>query len=157
MTHLRPTCFAEWLLYFARMVVRDGALKLPFSGRHAPISAEDQAAVISAILLNPGPHRNQIYSLYGREELSYTEMADVVSEVLNRQVRYEQIDFDAFERVLTAMNRGPFLAQHLREVAIDHRNGFFAGHNNNAEKLIGRRPLSVHEFLHKNKEAFATA
>lgn len=156
-THLRPTFFAEWLLYFARMVVRDGTLKLPFSGRHAPISAEDQAMVISTILLNPGPHRNQIYSLYGSEELSYAEMVEVMSQVLNRQVRYEQIDFDAFERVLTAMNRGPFLAQHLREVAIDHRNGLFAGCNDNVEKLIGRKPLSVHEFLHKNKEAFAAA
>ncbi len=156
-THLRPTFFAEWLLYFARLIVRDGSLKLPFSGRHAPISAEDQARVISAILMDPGPHRNQTYSLYGGEELSYAEMTEVMSQVLKRQIRYEQVDFDIFERVLTAMGRGPFLVQHLREVAVDHRNGIFAGKNDIVEKLTGRKPQSLREFLLKNKEAFASA
>jgi NAD(P)H dehydrogenase (quinone) len=156
-THLRPTFFAEWLLYFAPSVVRDGSVKLPFSGRHAPISAEDQARVISSILLDPGPHRNHIYSLYGSEELSYAEMAQVMSQVLNRQIRYEQIDFDTFEKALTAMGRGPFLAQHLREVAVDHHHGLFAGKNDLVEQLTGRKPLSLREFLLKNKQAFASA
>src|SRR5262249_49323659 len=41
--HLRPTYFAEWLLYLAPMI-RAGLLHVPFgTGRHAPITAEDQA------------------------------------------------------------------------------------------------------------------
>ena len=48
--HLRPTYFAEWLLYLAPMI-RAGLLHVPFgAGRHAPIAAEDQARVIVGIL-----------------------------------------------------------------------------------------------------------
>src|SRR5258705_537741 len=62
--HLRPTYFAEWLLYLAPMI-RAGVLHVPFgAGRHAPIAAEDQARLIVGILQNPNPHRGQVYPLY---------------------------------------------------------------------------------------------
>ena len=46
--HLRPTFFAEWLLYLAPMI-RQGKILAPFTttGRHAPLAAEDQARVLS--------------------------------------------------------------------------------------------------------------
>ena len=55
--HLRPTFFAEWLLYLAPMI-RQGKIFAPFTttGRHAPVAAEDQARVIVAILQNPSAH-----------------------------------------------------------------------------------------------------
>src|ERR1700730_10923915 len=55
--HLRPTFFAEWLLYLAPMI-RQGKIRAPFTttGRHAPVAAEDQARVIVAILQNPSAH-----------------------------------------------------------------------------------------------------
>ena len=43
--HLRPTFFAQWLLYrFSRAtIVEDGIIDLPYGeGRHAPIAAEDR-------------------------------------------------------------------------------------------------------------------
>src|SRR5262249_56215006 len=53
--HLRPTYFAEWLLYLAPMI-RAGLLHVPFgTGRHAPIAAEGQARVIGRIFENPTP------------------------------------------------------------------------------------------------------
>src|SRR6516165_1511877 len=55
--HLRPTFFAEWLLYYAAMV-KAGAFAVPFgTGKHAPVAAEDQARVIVGVLENPAPHR----------------------------------------------------------------------------------------------------
>src|SRR6266404_6958095 len=44
--HIRPTYFAEWLLYLAPMI-RACRLHVPFgTGKHAPIAAEDQGRVI---------------------------------------------------------------------------------------------------------------
>jgi NAD(P)H dehydrogenase (quinone) len=57
--HLRPTFFAQWLLYrFSRAtIVEDGIIDLPYGeGRHAPIAAEDQARLIAAILAEPTAH-----------------------------------------------------------------------------------------------------
>lgn len=53
--HLRPTLIAERALYFIPLM-RTVHLNLPFgTGKHAPITAEDQARVIGAICLR---HRN---------------------------------------------------------------------------------------------------
>jgi NAD(P)H dehydrogenase (quinone) len=56
-THLRPTLFAEWALYWTDLI-KTGTLRLPFgTGKHAPIAAEDQARVITKILLAPDEHK----------------------------------------------------------------------------------------------------
>ena len=92
--HLRPTYFAEWLLYLAPMI-RAGVLHVPFgTGRHAPIAAEDQARVIVGILENPNPHRRQVYPLYGPVEFTYAEIAQVLSRVLGWEVQYKQVSFE---------------------------------------------------------------
>jgi NAD(P)H dehydrogenase (quinone) len=155
-THLRPTVFAEWMIYFASRIAQDGCLALPFGTvKQAAIAAEDQGRVIATILVNPGPHKNQTYSLYGAEELTFPEMVDEMSKALDRPIRYQQIDFDSFEKGLLASGGEAFLAQHMRAVAADHRNGLFGGKNDVVEKITGRKPLTIREFILKNKQMFA--
>src|SRR6202047_669480 len=100
--HIRPTYFAEWLLYLAPMI-RAGLLHVPFgTGRHAPIVAEDQARVIVGILEDPASHRGKIYPLYGPVEFTYQETAQVLSRVLGKSVEYKQVDFEEFQTALQA-------------------------------------------------------
>jgi hypothetical protein len=47
-----------------------------------------------------------------------------------------------------------FLMQHLHEVAIDHSNGIFAGTNNYLAEIGGRQPMTVEEFVSRNRETF---
>jgi NAD(P)H dehydrogenase (quinone) len=61
--------------------------------------------------------------------------------------------YGAFES--TSEPRGDsFAIQHLREVAIDHQNGIFAGTNDLVEKIGGRPPITLEEFITKNRAAF---
>ena len=92
--HIRPTYFAEWLLYLAPMI-KAGLLHVPFgTGKHAPIAAEDQGRVIAGILEDPAPHKGGIYPLYGPVEFTYQETAHLLSRVLGKEVRYKHVDFD---------------------------------------------------------------
>lgn len=52
--HLQPTAFNEWLTIMQRQI-REGLYAVPFGpkGRFAPISCEDQGAVITEILADP--------------------------------------------------------------------------------------------------------
>jgi uncharacterized protein YbjT (DUF2867 family) len=152
--HLRPTYFADWLLYMRNMI-REGRMSVPFgtTGRHAPIAAEDQAAVIAAILADPGSHAGQVYPLFGPVELTAPEIASIVSQTLGKQVRYEKITATQWAREVRGQN-APFLAQHLDEVAIDHHDGIFAGTNDLVERIAGRRPMTVAEFVEKHRKAF---
>jgi len=177
-SHLRPTYFSEWLLYLAPMI-RQGVMYAPFTtGRHAPIAGEDQARVIVAILEEPQAHRGKTYPLYGPVELTHDEIAGIVGRVLDRKVEYQSMPIDRWAEVVSAASAGrpprndagslyaeadritgrpgsEFLVQHLREVAIDHTNGVFAGTNDFVERIGGQPPLTVEAFVAKHRDAFA--
>ena len=177
--HLRPTYFAEWLLNLAPMI-RAGRLHVPFgTGRHAPIAAEDQARVIVGILENPASHRGRIYPLYGPVEFTYKEVAQVLSRALGKDVQYKQVSIETMLQIMASGGQKPpaghsartmygefeqapdrragdsFVIQHLREVAIDHQNGVFAGTNDLVERIGGRPATTLEAFIDKQRAAFA--
>ncbi len=158
--HIRPTYFAEWLLYLAPMI-KAGLLHVPFgTGKHAPIAAEDQGRVIAGILEDPAPHKGGIYPLFGPVEYTYRETAQVLSRVLGKPVQYKQVAFEEFQQAFQADGKksvrvgNDFLFQHLKEVAIDHQNGVFEGTNDLVEKLGGRPPMTLEAFIEKHHAAF---
>lgn len=153
--HLRPTLFAEWALYWADQI-KTGTLRLPFgTGRHAPIATEDQARVIASILLNPGQHKGKVYPLYGEKEYTFPEIAAEIGRVVGKPVAYEQID--AWElKNYSKRGRTPAsdrLLQHFEEIAKDHQNGVFSGTNDLVQKIGGKQPMGLPEFLEANKAA----
>lgn len=175
-THLRSTYFAEWLLYLAPMI-RQGVMYVPFGGgRHAPIAAEDQANVISAILEAPTSHAGQAYPLYGPQEMTHEEISKVIAKVIGKPIQFKTIPFNDFWNLLataqdpnstltiantlygafrTADPHDTYIAQHLRNVAVDHDNGVFEGTNDIVERVGGKPATSVETFVLKNKSAFA--
>jgi NAD(P)H dehydrogenase (quinone) len=172
--HIRPTYFAEWLLYLAP-AIRQGRMPAPFgvTGRHAPIAAEDQASVIVGLLEKPEGHAGAIYPLYGKVELTHPEIAATVGRTLNREVRYSQVSVEEFAEVFgqrpnrtappilgatgeaaVVAHNTSYLLAHLREVAIDHHNGIFAGANDTVQKIGGREPMTIEQFVQQNRAAF---
>jgi NAD(P)H dehydrogenase (quinone) len=174
--HIRPTYFAEWLLYLAPMI-KAGLLHVPFgTGKHAPIAAEDQGRVIAGILEDPSPHKGKIYPLFGPVEYTYAETAQLLSRVLGKDVEYKQVAFEEYLRTLGAGGRKPgsrasamnlygelerepgsgesFFIQHIKEVVIDHQNGIFEGTNDLVEELGGRPPMTLEAFITKHRKAF---
>ncbi|MET7395002.1 NmrA family NAD(P)-binding protein [Dactylosporangium sp. NPDC005572] len=156
--HLRPTLFAEWLVAFFNREGGEGVLRLPFAdARHAPIVGADQASVIAAVLEHPEPHDRQVYPLYGPVEMNHHEIAAAMSRSLGIPVRYEPISVETFTAALTAMGANPYLVQHLGHIAVDYRNGVFAGTNNLVEVVGGQAPTGIERFVAARPEAFSTS
>ena len=63
--------------------------------------------------------------------------------------------YGEFEQKPEGRTGDSFLFQHLREVAIDHQNGIFAGTNDLVEKIGGRQPTTLEAFIDKHRKAFA--
>ena len=156
-THLRPTLFAEWALYWTDLI-KAGTLRLPFgTGRHAPIAAEDQARVIAKVLLAPDEHKGKVYPLYGGKEYTFAEIATEIAKVIGKPVGYEQVDAWTLKKLAANTPRRHHtdtLWQHFAEIAKDHQNGVFAGTNDLVEKLGGKRPIGLPEFLEAHRSAF---
>lgn len=158
-THLRPTFFADWLVYphFAKEIRATKKIEFPFGdGRHAPISADDQGRVIAHLLANPAGHGGQTYTLHGPVELNHTEIAAMMSEVLGVKIEYAPTSIEVFRQKMEQLYKfPPFLVQHLVEVVQHYREGVFRGTNDVVEKITGTPALSVPAFIEKYRGAFA--
>jgi len=155
--HLRPTFFAQWLLYpdpRAR-IIEDGIIDLPLGeGRHAPIAAEDQARLIAAILAEPAAYLGKTYTLHGPTDLDQAEIAAAVSEVLGRKISYWPLTIPRYRERLEKAGLPEFLAQHLCAVALDYQNGIFAGEDKIIAKVTGQRPMTVQQFVALHRDTF---
>ncbi|UEP32535.1 MULTISPECIES: NmrA family NAD(P)-binding protein [unclassified Burkholderia] len=158
-THLRPTFFADWLVYphFAKEIRATKKIEFPFEdGRHAPISTDDQGRVIAHLLAKPAGHGGQTYTLHGPVELNHTEIAALMSDVLDIKIEYAPASIEAFKQKMEQLYKfPPFLVQHLVEVAQHYREGIFQGTNDVVEKITGTPALSVPAFIEKYRGAFA--
>ena len=175
-THLRPTFFAEWLLYLSPMI-RQGVIYAPYgAGKAAFIAAEDQGRVIAHILQDPKPHQGQVYPLYGPVEYTFAELAAVVGRVLGRDIAYQQVPFEVLREAFTAggenvarndsltgyaesnrpdgSGKESHTSQHLREAAIDLDNDLFSGTNDLVERITGRSPMTIEGVTSAYRAAF---
>ena len=157
--HLRPTFFADWLVYphFAKEIWANKKIEFPFeNGRHAPIASDDQGRVIAHILANPEGHEGKTYTLTGPVEMNHTEIAAVMSDVLGAKIEYAPTSIEEFRNEMEKLYKfPPFLTQHLVEVAQNYRDGIFSGANDTVEKITGTPALSVQQFIAQNRAVFA--
>jgi NAD(P)H dehydrogenase (quinone) len=158
-THLRPTFFAEAFLSGGQGIqdgIKDGLVRLPFGdeGKHAPIAAEDRARVIATILEQPSGHQGKTYRLFGPKEYTFPQAVAQISEMLGREVTYERIPLDVYHEQMVK-RVGPFLAQHIIEVAKDHAAGVFSGTDEVIEQITGQPPMGLEAYISKHREAFA--
>src|ERR1700722_5450758 len=158
-THLRPTFFADWLVYphFAKEIWAKKTIEFPFAnGRHAPVASDDQGRVIAHILADPRGHEGKIYTLHGPVEMNHTEIAAAMSAVLGARINYAPTSIEAFKGKMENVYKfPPFLTQHLVEVAQNYRDGIFSGVNDVVERITGTPPLTVQQFIAQNRAAFA--
>jgi uncharacterized protein YbjT (DUF2867 family) len=155
--HIRPTFFSDWLTFpwVRDPIVNEGKITLPYgNGRHAPIAAEDQARVIAKLLESPAEHIGKVYPLYGLIELDHEQIADIVSKVIGRDVVYAPSTLEKYRVDLEKYNLSEFMIQHFEEVAIDYKNGVFAGTNDVIARITGTPPQSVEDFVTANRQAF---
>lgn len=149
-SHIHPTFFAEDLYLFSGPSIAEaGKLVLPFGdGKHAPVTAEDIARVVVGILADPEPHVGQHYILTGPRDMTIAEMAEVLTTELGKPVEYVNLPIQQWRTALVEKAGMPeFLATHLAAVAQDHQDGVFSAETDVVEKIGGRPPQSLAEFI----------
>lgn len=159
-THIRPNLFAEWLLYPFTLwpLVGDDVLTLPFGDAHfAPLTAYDQGRVIAAILEDPKPHAGRIYQLDGPTDMDGAAIAEALTEVLDRTIRYAPMSIEEFNAfVIPIPILGEFFAQHIGGVIDDLHSGLWVAKTNTVEDLTGTPPMDLKDFIREHLEEFTS-
>lgn len=100
--------------------IRDqGAFFLPIDGdRKLPtVATRDIASVAAVLLRDPDWRGHQDVPLLGPEDLSFNDMARILSDVLGMPVRYRQVTFKAYKAGFVQRGMSDAMAQGMTDMA----------------------------------------
>jgi uncharacterized protein YbjT (DUF2867 family) len=153
-THLRAGEFMPSYFRQVPMILAKGALFLPMENqRIASIDVSDLAEISALVLTSPG-HEGKIYPLTGPEALTMTEVAERLSAVTGKPIKYINVPPEDAKKAQLAAGVPPYIADALFELFAERRKGKESQVSPVAETLLGRRPTSLSEFAARNAAIF---
>lgn len=156
---IRPTVFLDNPMFtFAprQSIASRHVLALPIgTGRTSPVAATDVARVVATVLRDPGAHVGNVYELTGPEVLSVDGLADRYGRALGLSLTGEDVPYDVYERQMNSIpGIPPHVVQHVLTVARLHRADRYNRLTHDVEKVTGRPPESVEDYIASNKDLF---
>lgn len=154
-TRLRPTTLLQNLLEFAPNIAAHGLLSGPFrSTRWTWVDARDVGAVAVAALQNRA-HDGRTYTVTGTESLSYREVAERMSRIFGKPVRYVDITANEARGWLQAKGAAPVMIEAKLEMWDAYASNLInAEPTQVVQEVTGRAPRSVDDFLEDYRDRF---
>jgi len=151
-TFLRDSMYADFLPYFANS---EGVIRGPAGdGAVSAVARDDIADVAARVLLEPEIHEGRTYDVTGPQAITIAEVAQTLSEVAGREVRYEpETEQEAYA---SRAGTGPDYAVTgwvTSYLAI--ARGELAQVSDTVPALTGHPALSFREVLRREPEAWA--
>jgi uncharacterized protein YbjT (DUF2867 family) len=124
----------------------DGALYAPVGNAKAAfIDTRDIAEVAVKALTEPG-HEGKEYTLTGGEELTYSDVARILSEASGRQIRYVDVPEDAARQAMLGSGMPEWLVNVLLELNAWTRASGGAEMTSTVQDVLGHPPRTFREF-----------
>jgi len=103
----------------AEAIKTQGMFFSPIAGdRKLPaVATRDTAAAASRLLLDETWSGVEEVPLLGPEDLSFNDMAEIISEVLGKDVRFQQIPFEAYKDRFVGFGMSDAMAQGMTDMA----------------------------------------
>lgn len=157
-TFVRPSFFVQNLSTTHAAEIRDaGEIRVPAgNGRTAFVDAVDVAAVAAVALLEPDAHAGRAWTPTGPEALTYAEVADVLSDVLGRRIRYTRPGLARY--LVGTARRGTMplgMAVVTGAIYTTARLGLAAGLTEDVRRVTGRAPHGLRTAAERERGAWA--
>jgi uncharacterized protein YbjT (DUF2867 family) len=152
-TMIKPNFFMQNLLASAKSIKENKSFSWPMGdGKTAMADARDIGAVTAEALSGKG-HEGKSYEITGPEMLNFHQVAERFSEVLGTPIRYVPADPQAYLGILKKVlpewhaNAVSQLFGEIAAGAMPHKTDTF-------QKLMGREPISLAQFVRDHAAAF---
>lgn len=152
---LRPSFFLQNLstTHLQDILERNDLFVPAGNGRTSFIDARDIAAVAVRALSVPHIVNGGI-DLTGAEALTYSEVAAVFSEVLGRRITYSNPTPPRFGLEMQKRGMKPEFVNVMILIYNTNRFGLAARVTNDVERILGRKPLTVGDFVQDFRHLF---
>jgi uncharacterized protein YbjT (DUF2867 family) len=154
-TFLRPNGFMQNMVnYNGPTISKQNAFYgSEGNGRVSHIDMRDVAAVAVKVLTEDG-HIGKAYTLTGPEPLTNSEIAQILSDDLGREIRFIDLAPAQLKPALLTAGVPEWSADALLDLQRLYREGKAAIVTREVEQILGRKPISFAQFSRDYKHAF---
>jgi len=146
-TILRPHMFSDNLFMTLQSILQSGQIHWAFgNGKVSMIDARDISESAAAVLNQPEPHKNKIYTLTGPAAIDLHEVAKILSNVLNRPVTYTAVSPEAAIDSIKKLGGGDWMANVVGEFSRAYANGWGDFVSTDVATLTSHAPRSFEIF-----------
>ncbi len=134
-------------VFIGDKVFNSGVIFLPAgNGKASYASRKDMASAGVEVLLGEG-HENKTYEISADKSYTFYEIAAILTELSGKQIHYAAPDVETFSTALLKSGIPKETIQALSTFCMAIARGEFDFPDNTLEKLIGRKPESLKDFL----------
>lgn len=156
-TFLRPNCFMQNTLKWARTIREKGLFYMPIEDAVvSQVDVRDISAVAAAVLSSNG-HEGQTYEITGSEALSFADVADHLSSALNKEVRYARTSFEESRKHMIESGMEEWLAAAVTQTYRFMSDGGAALVTDVVARLTGSEPIAFAQFASDYAGVFKTS
>jgi len=148
---LKHSLFAEVLpMFMGNEVVNAGMIYLPAAGGRASYTSRaDMALAGVEVLLGEG-HENKTYEISADKSYSFYDIAEILTELSGKEVKYNSPDVETFTAALLHTGVPHDQIKTMTAFCKAIAQGEFDFPDTTLERLIGRKPESMKDFLRKS-------
>jgi uncharacterized protein YbjT (DUF2867 family) len=154
-TFLRPNGFMQNLVNYNATTIEshDAFYGCQGNGAVSVIDIRDIAAVAVIVLVATG-HEGRSYTLTGGEALTNGQIAEKISRVAERKIRYVDLPPVEFKKALLSAPTPEWSAEAMLDLQRFYREGKGAVLTDDVERLTGHKPIAFDQFVHDYAFAF---
>ena len=153
-TFVRAIYFMQNTLPAAQTVASQGAIYMPMkNGKVGIIDARDVAEAVAMVLTSEG-HEGESYLLTGPDSISIQDVADTLSKVLEKEVKYVNVPPEAAKEAMLGVGIPEWIADGIIETAGALSEGLGDYTTGDFEKLTGHRANSYETFARDFAQVF---
>jgi len=147
---VRLPVFTDNVLAHRDTIMNEGKIFGPVPGdiAYASATTEDIGAAASAILLNPAEHEGKVYNIVS-DAVSNNDIAKFFSAALEKDVEYQEIDFDTSLESMKSLGFPEWQAKGINELnkLIEEKKPVMISPSPDLENVLQRKPTSTQQFI----------
>ncbi|MCW2726201.1 MAG: hypothetical protein JWN35_3122 [Frankiales bacterium] len=153
-TVLAPTSFMQNLVLNAASIQETGTFFAPAGDAAiSHVDVRDVADVAAHVLTTEG-HDGRTYTVTGPEALTYEQVAERLSALLGREIRYVDVPPEKARAGMLESGLPEWLVDGLLELNVTYKAGAAAVVTDEVQKATGRPPRSIDDFLADHRMVF---
>ncbi|MCZ8196870.1 MAG: SDR family oxidoreductase [Flavobacterium sp.] len=149
-TILKHAIYADIIPMFAgENLLESGVLYFPAGDEKIGFTLRNDMAELAAVLLTSDGHENKFYDVTNEETITFSEIATIISKISGKVISYVSPTQEEYSKTLLDAGVPNEFIGMFAGFAEAFKQGEFTETNNFIQTIIGRKPVSVEQFLEK--------